>query len=230
MMNSTFPNSVIGDEWEEFDVLQTNITPNHIAKVFRGRAGIARLNLDGSEEIKYDSPEVDDLNKQEHSKMTVKIKIDSAEVEVSKDVANHIEALSAKADSEKAKVDTVTAERDALQAKVDGIPDLIKTAVEEAKAKSDQESEVISIAKDAGIKTDGLSIKEIKIAYIKGALNVDASDKSDSYIDTSFDIAKQSDKMAAVRATVAGGGREDSDDESTTKNDSIPDPQARFRK
>lgn len=225
-MEAQFPNgTVMTDEWEEFDVLQTNIIPNHVAKVKHGRAGIARLNLDGSEEIKYD--EHVQLPKEE-SKMTVKIKIDSAEVEVSKDVADHIGKLQTAAEQAGAKVDALQAERDALKAKVDGIPAQIEAALVEAKEKADALGAVIALASGMGIKCDGLDEKAIKLAVIDEVLGIDAKEKSDAYINQSYEIARDSDKMAAQRIKVHGdkadgaqGGKGD---------DAIPDPQARFRK
>lgn len=225
-MEAQFPNgTVMTDEWEEFDVLQTNIVPNHVAKVKHGRAGIARLNLDGSEEIKYDE-HVQLTN--EESNMTVKIKIDSAEVEVTKDVADHIGKLQTAAEQAGAKVDGLQAERDALKAKVDGIPAQIEAALAEAKEKADALGAVIALASGMGIKCDGLDEKAIKLAVIDEVLGIDAKEKSDAYINQSYEIARDSDKMAVQRIKVhsdkadgAQGGKGD---------DAIPDPQARFRK
>lgn len=224
-MEAQFPNgTVMTDEWEEFDVLQTNIVPNHVAKVKHGRAGIARLNLDGSEEIKYD--EHVQLNNEE-SNMTVKIKIDSAEVEVTKDVADHIGKLQTAAEQAGAKVDGLQAERDALKAKVDGIPAQIEAALAEAKEKADALGAVIALASGMGIKCDGLDEKAIKLAVIDEVLGIDAKEKSDAYINQSYEIARDSDKMAAQRIKVHG---DKSDDKNDGADSGIPDPQARFRK
>lgn len=220
-MKSTFPGDVIADEWQEFDVLQTNIVPNHVAKVARGRAGIARLNLDGSEEIKYDG-RVNSNNEDET--MLVKIKLDSATVEVHKDVADHIAKLDGVILEVQGKADSAEAARDALQAKVDGIPALIDAAVAEAKTKSDAEGAVISFAAELGVKTDGLDVKAVKLAVIKEVLNIDAKDKTDGYIDQSYEIARDSDKMAANRVKVSGEGKEKNDGADFEIN-----PQGRFR-
>lgn len=224
MMEKTFPSgTAMSDEWEEFDVLQTNIVPNHIAKVHKGRAGIARLNLDGSEEIKYDSS-VDNQPSKENV-MLVKIKIDSAEVEVTEDVAAHIETLTANAAAAKTKADALEAERDSLKVKVDGLPALIEAAIAEAKTKADAENEIKTFATEIGVKCDGLDNKAIKVAVIKEVLGIDAKEKSDAYIDQSFEIARDSDKMAANRVKISGAnGKEDNADTG------IPDAQARFRK
>lgn len=223
-MKSNFPEGAPTTyEWEEFDVLQTNIVPNHVAKVRHGRAGIARLNLDGSEEIKYDE-HVQLTN--EESKMTVKIKIDSAEVEVSKDVADHIGSLQNKADKASAKVDSLQAECDALKAKVDSMPKEIEKAVEKAKEDAQKLASLVATAAEAGVKVDGLDEKGIKVAYVKEVSGLDVSEKSDAYIDAAFDIAKDSDKMAEVRIKTNSQDNGDS-----KKNDGITlDPRARLSK
>lgn len=225
LMAKTFPEgTTMSDEWEEFDVLQTNITPNHVAKVRKGRAGIAKLNLDGSEEIKYDSDV--DQSKTKGNIMTVKIKIDSAEVEVSKDVADHIEKLSASLTAASSKADSLEAKCDALQVKVDGIPAEIENALAAAKVKADEADGVKSYALSIGVKCDNLDTKAIKIAVIKDVLGIDAAGKNDAYIDQSFEIARDSDKMAATRVKVNGQqGKEDGGNAAEVLN-----PQDRFRK
>jgi uncharacterized protein len=224
LMEKTFPSgSAMPDDWEEFDVLQTNIVPNHIAKVYKGRAGIARLNLDGSEEIKYDS--IVDNQPSKENVMTVKIKIDSAEVEVTKDVATHIEGLQAQIVAANGKADAAEAKADALQVKVDGLPALVEAAIAEAKTKADAENEIKTFAAEIGVKCDGLDNKAIKVAVIKEVLGIDATGKTDSYIDQSFEIARDSDKMAANRVKLAGATKEDA-----AEDTGIPDAQARFRK
>lgn len=222
---ATLP-TVMGDEWEEFDVLQTNIVPNHVAKVRKGRAGIARLNLDGSEEIKYDDDV--DSNKEKEKIMTVKIKLDGAlEYDVPKEVAAHIAKLDSEIVSITAKADGFEAERDGLQAKVDNLPTLVAEAVAEAKTKSDAFNEAVAVAEEFGVKVDGLKeTKEVKLAVIKHISGKDVSDRSDAYIDGAYDNARETDKMAVNRMKAAdpGKGKNDSEDSG------IPDPQMKFRK
>lgn len=224
LMEKTFPNSSeMGEEWKEFDVLQTNIVPNHVAKVRKGRAGIAKLNLDGSEEIKYD----EDVSNKPTKENTMKIKIDAVDVEVSAEVGAHVSKLDAAIAAAKTKADSLEAERDGLKVKVDGIPKLIADALADAKVKADAENEVLSVAREAGIKVDGLDVKAVKVAFIKEVLGVDATNKTDAYIDTSFEVARDSDKMAANRAKVHG---EDAGKEKNDSKDEFPNPQDRFRK
>lgn len=188
--------------WQEFDAIQRDIKVNHLAMVYRGRAGIAKLNMDGEQENPYTTDV--DINKEDKQEMTVKIKLDGAqEFEVAPEIASHIEALNAKAD-------TAIAERDALKAKVDAMPAEIEAAVAKAKADADALAALVAVAAEAGVKADGLDAKGIKVAYVKEVSGLDVSEKSDAYIDAAFDIAKDSDKMAEVRKATTASDKSDS--------------------
>ena len=203
--------------WQEFDAIQRNIKVNHLAMVYRGRAGIAKLNMDGEQENPYTTDV--DINKEDKQEMTVKIKLDGAqEFEVATEVASHIEALNAKAD-------TAIAERDTLKAKVDAMPAEIEAAVAKAKADADALAALVAVAAEAGVKADGLDAKGIKVAYVKEISGLDVSEKSDAYIDAAFDIAKESDKMAEVRKATTASDKSDSADEPKKL-----DPRARLAK
>ena len=203
--------------WQEFDAIQRDIKVNHLAMVYRGRAGIAKLNMDGEQENPYTTDV--DINKEDKQEMTVKIKLDGAqEFEVAPEIASHIEALNAKAD-------TAIAERDTLKAKVDAMPDEIEAAVAKAKADADALAALVAVAAEAGVKADGLDAKGIKVAYVKEVSGLDVSEKSDAYIDAAFDIAKESDKMAEVRKATTASEKSDSADEPKKL-----DPRARLAK
>lgn len=202
--------------WQEFDAIQRDIKVNHLAMVYRGRAGIAKLNMDGEQENPYTTDV--DINKEDKQEM-IKIKLDGAqEFEVAPEIASHIEALNAKAD-------TAIAERDALKAKVDAMPAEIEAAVAKAKADADALAALIAVAAEAGVKADGLDAKGIKVAYVKEVSGLDVSEKSDAYIDAAFDIAKESDKMAEVRKATTASDKSDSADEPKKL-----DPRARLAK
>ena len=205
------------DGWQEFDAIQRDIKVNHLAMVYRGRAGIAKLNMDGEQENPYTTDV--DINKEDKQEMTVKIKLDGAqEFEVAQEVASHIEALNAKAD-------TAIAERDSLKAKVDAMPAEIEAAVAKAKADADALAALVAVAAEAGVKADGLDAKGIKVAYVKEISGLDVSEKSDAYIDAAFDIAKESDKMAEVRKATTASDKSDSANEPKKL-----DPRARLAK
>ena len=198
------------DDWVEFDALQTNIKVNHIALVFKGRAGIAKLNLDSEQEFPYD---VDVSTTKEDENMTVKIKLDGAvEFDIPKEVATHIESLKADADAAKAKADGLEAERDSLKAEVDAMPAKIEEAVNKAKADAEELAALVAVAGEAGVKTDGLDAKGIKVAYVKEVTGADIAEKSDAYIEAAFDLAKSSDKMAAQRIATKGDAMQEKQD------------------
>ena len=206
----------VPEGWQEFDAIQRDIKVNHLAMVYRGRAGIAKLNMDGEQENPYTTDV--DINKEDKQEM-IKIKLDGAqEFEVAPEVASHIEALNAKAD-------TAIAERDALKAKVDAMPAEIEAAVAKAKADADALAALVAVAAEAGVKADGLDAKGIKVAYVKEISGLDVSEKSDAYIDAAFDIAKESDKMAEVRKATTASDKSDSANEPKKL-----DPRARLAK
>lgn len=205
------------DGWQEFDAIQRDIKVNHLAMVYRGRAGIAKLNMDGEQENPYTTDV--DINKEDKQEMTVKIKLDGAqEFEVAPEIASHIEALNARAD-------TAIAERDALKAKVDAMPAEIEAAVAKAKSDADALAALVAVAAEAGVKADGLDAKGIKVAYVKEISGLDVSEKSDAYIDAAFDIAKESDKMAEVRKATTASDKSDGAEEPKKL-----DPRARLAK
>ena len=206
----------IPSDWVRFDALQTEIKVNHVALVYKGRAQVAKLNFDAQQENPYTTDV--DINKEDKQEM-IKIKLDGAqEFEVAPEIASHIEALNAKAD-------TAIAERDAMKAKVDAMPAEIEAAVAKAKADADALAALIAVAAEAGVKADDLDAKGIKVAYVKEISGLDVSEKSDAYIDAAFDIAKESDKMAEVRKATTASDKSDSADEPKKL-----DPRARLAK
>lgn len=225
--------SEIPASWVRFDAVQTEITVNHVAMVFKGRAGIAKLNLDSEQEFPYDEfvP-----NKTDEDLNMKKIKIDGVEYEVPVQVAIALEKADAAVSGISVKVDAavdaavsvITAERDQLKVKVDSIPELIAAALEKVKTDEAALVALVATAADFGVKADGLDAKAIKLAVIKEASGIDASAKDDAYIDASFDFAVSSDKMAQQRLTV--NGKEKGDSKEKEDKDEIPNPQNRFRK
>lgn len=221
--------------WVRFDAVQTEITVNHVAMVFRGRAGIAKLNLDSEQEFPYDELVP---NKTDEDLEMKKIKIDGVEYEVPVQVAIALEKADAAVSGISVKVDAavdaavavITAERDQLKVKVDSIPELINAALEKAKTDEAALVALVATAADFGVKADGLDAKAIKLAVIKEASGIDASAKDDAYIDASFDFAVNSDKMAQQRIAVNGKEKGDEKGKGKEDADAIPNPQNRFRK
>ncbi|ATI17081.1 capsid and scaffold protein [Escherichia phage IMM-001] len=223
ILRSDAKESDVPPDWQEFDAIQRDIKVNHLAMVSRGRAGVAKLNMDGQQENPY-TDNVDSIK--EDVKEMVKIKLNGTqEFEIAPEVAAHIATIKKDADDAKAKADTIEAERDSLKAKVDAIPAEIEKAVKAAKADAEALAALVTVAAEVGVKTDCLDAKGIKVAYVKEVSGLDVADKSDAYIDAAFDIAKDSDKMAEVRKATAASDKSDKSDEPKKL-----DPRARLAK
>lgn len=164
--------------WKPFDALQTNIRPNHVALCRKGRAGIAKLNLDECDII------ADEQNRPEAK--IVKITLDEVEFEVEEPVAQHIARLEAELDSAK-------------QA-LEGVPAQIEEAINAAKAEEAARAELVSKAEKFGVKCDALENDEIKRQVIAKAFpGKDTENMDSAHLDAYFDVA---DGMAAQREEV----------------------------
>lgn len=216
--------------WVRFDAVQTQIEVNHIAMVFKGRAGIAKLNLDSEQDFPYIEDESIQPIKKDSDMKT--IKIDGVEVQVPENVAAHIAKLDEANTSVTAQLSTANAKADQLQTQVDGFQSkldaAVATAVAAVKADAEALGEVKAFAETLGVKCDGLDVKGIKVACIKELSGIDASQKDDAYINSSFDFARESDKLAANRVAVMG--KQDGQNKEDAADNVVPDPQKRFRK
>lgn len=208
----------IGKEWVHFDGEQTDIRVNHIALVKKGRAGaIARLNLDGDEEIDYTDP---DKQPTKGDKMKT-IRLDSGvEVEVDEHVASHVENLAALVTTEKARADSLDQEKtslqvkaDTLQATVDGIPAQIEQARLDAAQAVKTRGELEATATKFGLKDfASMNDLDIKKAVIGKTSKINLDGKDESYISAAFDFAASSKPaIASQREQVSNpGARNDS--------------------
>ncbi|QGF21228.1 head maturation protease [Citrobacter phage HCF1] len=177
--------------WVKFDALQTNISVNHIALVFKGRAGIAKLNLDSEQEFPYDnSVKSDDGD----ITMTVKIKLDGAvEFDVPKEVATFIDNL---------KADVTAANKKLMALKQSATTSEKSDAYIEAAFDMAQDLD-ITAENRATIKGDAEKQKK-KMALIRILILTHVSEKSDAYIEAAFDMAQDLDITAENRATIKG--------------------------
>lgn len=210
----------IGKEWVRFDGLQTNIRVNHVALVRKGRAGaIARLNLDGDEEIDY-NPQ-DFISHEGESMKT--IRIDGADVEVTADVATHVEKLENQVNAEKLRADSaaesVTAldvKVQTLQSQVDGFPAQLDQARADAAELIKQRGALETQATKFGLKDFAeLSDTDLKKKVIGVTSKINLDGKDESYVDLAYNMAIESagPGIAKQRQTVfAPGTRGDSDD------------------
>lgn len=164
---------------------QKNIRYNHLAIVERGRAGAnARLNFDSFEYAMI----VDENRTHEERENMVKINIDNVDVEVN-------EAVKKAYDSLNARLDSATAETEALKAKLDETEEQLKKAkeVNSDSAISEKAKARVELIAKAGkvVNIDGLydlSDREIKLSVIKSRYDsLDLTDKSDDYVSARFD-------------------------------------------
>ena len=203
-------------EWQGmgYDAIQRNIRVNHLAIVRKGRAGVARLNLDRNDAVCYTS---DDDKQQKTEKTMEKLKLDNGiEYEAAKEVVVayeqlHRDADSAKAEAEKSakKIDAMQAEIDTLKASKQDVEKLKADALESAKKELAARAELERKADGFGVKCDGLSDRAVKEACIKSVRkDADLAAKSDEYIDAAFEahydlqhednanVSKQRQKMS----------------------------------
>lgn len=183
---------------ERYDAIQRNIRPNHLAIVSKGRAGNARLNMDGNQDDAVVDMEMVTMPK---LRLDNGIEYDAApEVvqaygKLTQDIAD---ALAAKAKAD-ARADGAEADLKKLQ---DEQTKIKQDALEQAKERLSLEA----IAKTHGVevKQDAkdVDIKKAVVAAIRGdGLNLDG--RSDDYIAASFDLAILASEQATKQQAVA---------------------------
>lgn len=206
---------------EHYDAVQRNIRYNHLAIVTRGRAGVARLNLDGEQYIEESEDSME------------KIKLDSGlEYDAAPEVKLAFDSMKAKAEADKKAFDELQAKYDVASAEVEKLKaDAVKA--EEAYKADFAEAvktalELREIAKEKGVENaDGMSNDEIKRAVIaKVYPEVKLDGKSADYIEAIFDMSKavkaeKADKMADQREKLNSKPAEE-------KEDSIEDLKAKL--
>ncbi len=176
-------------EGEHYDAVQRNIRYNHVAIVPRGRAGIARLNMDGDQEFTDDEGSKDKMEK---------IRLDNGlEYEAAPEVAVYVGKLQQDNAAQKA-------EHDKLQAKYDAALDDAKKAkaetaeaVKKAKEQFDAAvaDRVLMLKKADAFKIekadsmDNMAIKKAIIKSVRGD-SFDLEGKSEDYINAAYDMVK----------------------------------------
>ena len=197
-------------EGEHYDAIQRNIRYNHLAIVPRGRAGNARLNMDGEQ-----------IFETEVDQMLEKLKMDNGiEYDVPAEVKVAFDAMTAKAEEQKKEFDAMTAKFDSATAEIEKLKQDAAKAEADFKAKFDEAVkttiELRTIASKHGIeKADEMSNDEIKkavVAKVHPKLNLDG--KSAEYIAVAFDLAKDTevqheDAMAEQRKALNGEVHQD---------------------
>ena len=217
---------------EHYDAIQRNITYNHVAIVPRGRAGIARLNMDGSQVVDEENPKED----KKMAEMT-KIRLDSGiEYECAPEVKVEIEKMRKDSAEAKKEADKLQAKFDALEAELAKEKEGRKADAEAHKANFDEaikaRVELLKVAEAHKVENaDSMTDTEIKTAVIKAvrgdAINLDG--KSADYIEAAFDMAKadikqHEDGMAEQRKATQ------SHDDEAQNNDEGDSPEEAYAK
>lgn len=170
---------------KHYDAVQRHIRYNHVAVVPRGRAGIARLNMDGAQ-----------VFEEEGDRPMEKIRVDNGlEYDAAPEVAQYVRSLEknvkqlrADADKAQAKCDALESdlkkEKEGREADKKAHEDAMKTAVKERVA-------LLAAAADHKVeKADEMTNLEIKKAVIKSVRgDMDLEGKSADYIDAAYDMA-----------------------------------------
>ena len=204
--------SGVTPEGEHYDAIQRNIVYNHLAIVPRGRAGNARLNMDGEQ-----------IFETEVDQMSEKLKMDNGiEYDVPAEVKVAFDAMTAKAEEQKKEFDALSAKFDSAQAEIEKLKAAAEKQEADFKAKFDEAVkttiELRTIAQKHGIeKADEMSNDEIKkavVAKVHPNLNLDG--KSAEYIEVAFDLAKDTevqheDAMAEQRKALNGEVHQDTE-------------------
>ena len=216
---------------EHYDAIQRNITYNHLAIVPKGRAGIARLNMDGEQVI---DDEEEQKEEQKMAEMT-KIRLDSGiEYDCAPEVKVAIEKMRKDSAEMKKEADKLQAKFDALDAELKKEKEGRKADAEKAKVNFDAavkaRVELLNVAEAHKVaNADSMTDTEIKTAVIKAvrgdAINLDG--KSADYIEAAYDMAKadvkqHEDGMAEQRKATQ------THDDGAQNNDAADDPEASY--
>lgn len=158
-----------------YDVIQRNIRYNHVALVNRGRAGdSAVLKLDGVD-IAIGTQILPTIKEP-----TMKIKLDSAEVEVADSVGQAFNALQSRLDaseaSHKAELATVQAKADAAESQVESLKADLAAAPAKLDAAIKSRLDLVAQAQSVGVEAKA----DQDDSAIKSAIIVKAFPKADS--------------------------------------------------
>lgn len=189
-----------------YDAIQRNIRYNHLAIVPKGRAGVARLNMDGEQEAEDNEPEG------KEGMTMAKIRIDSGlEYEAAPEVEVYIKKLRQDSADKQKNLDEIQAKYDAA---ISDLAKLKKERGDEEKAQSEkfyaavaERVKMLETAKAHKLdKAEDMTNRQIMEAVIRAARpDVNLDGKSDDYINAAFDMAQAAGReegMAKQREAV----------------------------
>lgn len=220
---------------QHYDAVQRNIRYNHVAVVPRGRAGIARLNMDGEQIIDDEKKGADNMA---NDTMT-KVRTDSGlEYDAAPEVGVYVEKLKKDIAVAKKEHDTLQAKYDAALADIDKVKkekqELEKTAKDNFDTAVAERVKMLDVANkhniDGAEKMNNTDIKKAVIKSVRGeAINLD--DKSDDYINAAFDMSKGEGLHSEGLANQRKNTMQHKDSNSQpNKQDELDDPMAALRK
>lgn len=175
-----------------YDAIQRHIRYNHLAVVPRGRAGIARLNMDGEQEVE----EMD----------MVKVKTSNGiEYDAAPEVGIYVKSLEEAAAKSKKEMDTLQAKYDAALADIEKAKkeraDAEEAAKTNFKAAVKARCDLLDVAKAHKVEVkDDMDDKAVKVAIIHAVRgnSIKLDGKSDDYIEAIFDICKAEKQDVAL--------------------------------
>lgn len=219
---------------QRYDAVQRNIVYNHLAIVPQGRAGVARLNMDGSQVIDEEDNSKEDNKMAEMSK----IRLDSGiEYDCAPEVKVEIEKMRKDSADMKKEADKLQAKFDALEAELKKEQEGRKADAEKAKANFDEavkaRVDLLKVAEAHKVaNADSMTDTEIKTAVIKAvrgdAINLDG--KSADYIEAAFDMAKADVKQHEDGMAEQRKATQSHEDKGAQNNDAADDPEAAYAK
>ena len=195
-------------EWlgQPYDKRQINISYNHVSVVKDGRAGKeVGIKMDSKSEridFKYSIFKNDSCNEKngclqfkkdlqkETQKMSVKIKIDSAEVDVTQQVAdayNSLQSAKSSLEGEKATLQSEIVKKDS---KTEELEKQLSDDAVLVRADSLLKIKEFSQKVLGDEKLDGVSIADMKSKVVAKQTGLDVSKKDSAFIDASFETIK----------------------------------------
>nr|DAT21542.1 MAG TPA: protein of unknown function (DUF2213) [Caudoviricetes sp.] len=185
----------ISPDGERYDAIQRNIRPNHLAIVKKGRAGVARLNMDGDAVFNDKDVTMSKMRLDNGIEYDAAPEVIQAYNKLKQDAADS-EAAKAK---EQARADAAEADLKKLQSE---LPQMKQDAL--AAARSRVELEAVANTHQVEFNADSAdrSIKEGVIKAIRGD-SVSFDGKSDDYVQAAYDFALQSHAEAQKADAVA---------------------------
>lgn len=203
-------------EWngQRYDAIQRKISINHLALVDKGRAGVAKLNLDGAGiSCAYLVSSREDFIKEEDNTMTQPngslstLRLDTGlTYQVPSEVEVAFNTLNKKLDAASEKLANVANDlkkaeqekKDAEDALVKAKKDAVENAMNEVKTRLSIEEKANAL----GVKHDGVDNLEVMKAVIaKSGNKVDLTEKADAYIQAAFDMVDVKVKQDAMAKT-----------------------------